>query len=195
MATKLTTRELIGNLIDLQIELDNLNFRMNSVSECTLEESNEWDVEKEKLDTAIAETKKSIANKTSGIDHFIVEMNRNKDLIDAEIQSYMDEVKRLRNRKAAIKRTEDYFNKELLPMIIETAGNDGVFKTDTTKYTMYETWGPLQVIDEEAINDNFKRYKVEIDKKGARKAAIEAAENGMGIAGFKIEKAKRIRRS
>lgn len=195
MATKLTTRDLIGALIDLQLERDNLDLKMNSVSECTLEQSQEWEAEEKRLDTAIAEVKKSIAAKTSGIDHFIVEMNRNKDLIDSEIKSYMDEVKRLRNRKDAIKRTENYFNKELLPMIIKTAGNDGVFKTDTTKYTMYETWGPIEVIDEDSVPDNYKRYKVEIDKKKARKDAIQAAEDGMGIAGFKIEKAKRIRRS
>lgn len=196
MATnKLTTRDLIGTLIDLQIDLDNLDLEMNSVSECTHEQSDAWQAEETRLNTAITEIKASIAKKTSGIDHFIVEMNRNKDLIDAEIQSYMDEVKRLRNRKSAIKRSEDYLNKELLPMIISTAGNEGIFKTDTTKYTMFETWGPLEVTDEEAISDNYKRYKVEIDKKKARQDAIKAAEDGMGISGFKIEKAKRIRRS
>ena len=184
MATKLTTRDLIGALIDLQIERDNQElFDPENTDEL------------KKLDGQITEVKSMISNKASGIDFMIVEMNKHTNLIDAEISTLMDEVKRLRNRKKSIQRTEDYFNKDLLPMIIETAGNDGVFKTDTSKYTMYETWGPLQVIDEEAINDNFKRYKVEIDKKGARKAAIEAAENGMGIAGFKIVKAKRIRRS
>ena len=53
----------------------------------------------------------------------------------------------------------------------------------------------LEIIDEEAIQDKYKRYKVEIDKKGARKDVIDAAENGLGISGFKIEKTKRIRRS
>jgi len=107
----------------------------------------------------------------------------------------MDEVKRLRNRKNAIKRTEDYLNKELLPMIINTAGNDGVFKTDTTKYKLYQTWGPVEVIDEESVPDNYKRYKVEIDKKKARQDIIKAAEDGMGISGFQIKKVDRIRRS
>ena len=184
MANKLTTRDLIGSLIDLQIDRD--------MQELT-EPDNPGPLAL--IDDAIGEVKNQIARKTSGIDFMIVEMNKNKALIDAEIQTHMDEVKRLRNRKKSIDKTEEYFNKELLPMIIETAGNDGVFNTDTTRYKMFETWGPLQITDEEVIPDNYKRYKVEIDKKKARKEVITAAEDGLGISGFKIEKVKRVRRS
>lgn len=184
MSNKPTTRDLIGTLIDLQVDRDNQEL---------IEPDNEGALAL--IDDAIDEVKKEIANKTSGIDHFIVTMNKNTNLIDAEIKTHMDEVKRLRCRKNAIKRTEDYFNKELLPMIIDTCGNDGVFQTDTTRYKMFETWGPIEIIDEESINDNYKRFKVEIDKKKARKDAIEAAEDGMGISGFSIQKVKRVRRS
>lgn len=181
---KPTTRDLIGTLIDLQIDRDNQEL---------IEPDNPGPLAL--IDDAISEIKNQIANKTSGIDHFIVTMNKNTNLIDAEIKTHMDEVKRLRNRKNAIKRTEDYINKELLPMIIETAGNDGIFQTETTRYKMFETWGPLEITDEESIGDNYKRYKVEIDKKKARKEVIAAAEDGLGISGFKIEKVKRVRRS
>tara|TARA_B100001094_G_scaffold195185_1_gene189173 strand:+ start:3594 stop:4148 length:555 start_codon:yes stop_codon:yes gene_type:complete len=184
MATKLTTRDLIGALIDLQIDRDNQLLIEPDNTEALVP-----------IDEGIKEVKLQISRKTSGLDYMIVEMNKNLNLIDAEIGTLMDEVKRLRNRKASIKRTEDFFNKELLPMVIETAGNDGVFQTDTTRYKMYETWGPLEITDEEAITENFKRFKVEIDKKKARKAAIEAAEDGLGISGFKLEKVKRVRRS
>ena len=122
-------------------------------------------------------------------------MNKKTSLIDAEIKTYQDEIKRLRGRKNAIKKTEDYLNKDLIPMIIETAGNDGVFETETTRYKLFETWGPLEITNEESIDDKYKRYKVEFDKKSARKDAIEMAESGMGIGGFKIEKVKRVRRS
>lgn len=188
MATnKLTTRDLIGTLIDLQIDRDML--------ELTETSEGQYNNEIAEIDKSMTEIKNQISRKTSGLDFMIVEMNKNINLIDAEIQTLMDEVKRLRNRKASIKRTEDYFNKELLPMVIETAGNDGVFQTDTTRYKLFETWGPLEVTDEEAISDNYKRYKVEIDKKKARKDAISMAEDGVGISGFKIEKVKRVRRS
>ena len=188
MATnKLTTRDLVGTLIDLTNDREFL--------EQTQGDDPGFAEEVKPIDEAIVKIKKEMATKISGIDYMIVEMNRKKDLMKAEVSSYMDEIKRLRNRQKSIQKVEDYFNKELLPMIIDTAGNDGVFETDTTRYKMYETWGPLQVTDEDAINDNYKRYKVEIDKKGARNDAIEAAENGMGLSGFKIERTKRIRRS
>ena len=186
MSQKLTTRDLIGMLIDLEQDMTYL-------------ENNIQDTENEiaiaDVEQKIAAVKTQIANKTSGIDYFIVEMNRQTGLIDSEIETLTAEVKRLRSKKKSIKKTEDYFNKELIPMIIETAGNDGVFKTDTAKYKLYETWGPIEVIDEEAVPNEYKRAKIEVDKKGARKAVIEAAENNMGIAGFAIHKVKRIRRS
>ena len=181
---KLTTKDLIGALIDLEYDLHIAKLTASS------------ETEEEKIKNSIVTVKNQIANKTSGIDHMIVQMNKHKNLIDAEIKSYNDEIRRLRNRKAAIQRTEDYFNKELLPMIIETAGDqDGVFKTDTTRYKLYETWGALEVLDEADVPDKYKRDKIEVDKKGARKDVIEAAENGMGISGFSITKAKRVRRS
>jgi len=179
MSQKLTTRDLIGTLIDLEEDM-------------LYEESEE---QQTMIQEGITKVKKEISRKVEGIDYFALEMSRQSSLIDAEIKTMNDEVKRLRNKKAAIKKTEDYFNKTLLPMIIETAGNDGVFKTNTAKYKLYETWGPLEVNDEDSIPDDYKRVKIEVDKKGARKAVIEATEQGMGIAGFTINKVKRVRRS
>lgn len=179
MSQKLTTRDLLGTLIDLEEEAQYVN-------------SEEEDVI---IQEEILKVKKEISRKVEGIDYFAVEMSRQSSLIDAEIKTMSDEVKRLRTKKAAIKRTEDYFNQVLLPMIIETAGNDGVFKTDTARYKLYETWGALEVDDEDRVPDEYKRAKIEVDKRGARKAVIEATENGMGIAGFSISKVKRVRRT
>ena len=176
---KLTSRDLIGIIIDLEEDI-------------LLEQDEDAKVI---LENKLVEVKKEISRKVEGIDYVAIEMSRQSSLIDAEIKTMNDEVKRLRNKKAAIKKTEDYFNKTLLPMIIETAGNDGVFKTNTAKYKLYETWGPLEVNDEDSIPDDYKRVKIEVDKKGARKAVIEATEQGMGIAGFTINKVKRVRRS
>ena len=176
---KLTSRDLIGIIIDLEEDI-------------LLEQDEDTKVI---LENKLVEVKKEISKKVEGIDYVAIEMSRQSSLIDAEIKTMNDEVKRLRNKKAAIKKTEDYFNKTLLPMIIETAGNDGIFKTNTAKYKLYETWGPLEVNDEDVIPDEYKRVKIEVDKKGARKAVIEATEQGMGIAGFTINKVKRVRRS
>jgi hypothetical protein len=185
MSQKLTSRDLVGMLIDLEEELE---YVQNNVVLDT-------EVKVADIESRIDAVKKQITNKVEGLDYFIVEMNRQEALIASEINTLQDEIKRLRVKKNAVKRTEDYFNKILLPMIIETAGNDGVFKTDTAKYKLYETWGPIEVTDEDAVPDQYKRAKIEVDKKGARKAIIEAAENNMGIAGFAIRKVKRVRRS
>tara|TARA_Y100001938_G_scaffold55226_2_gene77042 strand:+ start:5024 stop:5593 length:570 start_codon:yes stop_codon:yes gene_type:complete len=189
MATngKLSSRDLIGSLIESELELD-----LISCSDMTEDERKNQIAA---IEQGVKEIKKELSNKVSGIDYFMLELNKKDNIIDAEIDTLMKEVKRLRTRKKAIKKTEDYMNKELLPMIVETAGENGVFNTNTTRYKLYETWGKLEVIDEDAIQDKYKRYKVEIDKKNARKDVIDAAENGMGISGFKIEKTKRIRRS
>lgn len=182
---KLTTRDLVSNLIGLEMDKEYLEMRDNKLLDPDIAE----------VDQSIADVKQQIAKKTQGIDYFMVEMKRNTDLIDAEIKSYNDEVKRLRQRKNAIKRTEEYFNKELLPMIIRTAGENGKFETNTAKYTLYETYGPLEVVNEEAVPVKYKKAIIQIDKKNARKDVIAAAEEGIGIAGFDIGKVNRVRRS
>ena len=194
MATKLTSRDLVGSLIELQLEKDDLDLKRNSI-ECSIEQDNEWEEEEKRIEKGIAEIKSELTTKVSGLDHMIVEMNKKKGNIDSEIKALTDEIKRLRNRKNAISRTEDYFNKELIPLIVETCGNDGILITDTARYKVYETWGPIVITDEESISDNYKRYKVEIDKKKARRDFLEASKDGLGITGFKLEKVKRIRRS
>ena len=156
MSQKLTTRDLIGTLIDLEEDM-------------LYEESEE---QQTMIQEGITKVKKEISRKVEGIDYFALEMSRQSSLIDAEIKTMTDEVKRLRMKKNAIKRTEDYFNKVLLPMIIETAGNEGVFKTDTAKYKLYETWGPIEVDDEEMVPDEYKRAKIMINLKLLRSNTI-----------------------
>jgi len=183
MSGKMTSKELVSELVGFEIELTTLDLITDEL------EINE-------VSSKIDMIKNAIAKKTEGIDHFMVQMNRQVHLIDAEIKTLMDEVARLRNRKRAVTKTEEYFKKDLLPMIIETAGNDGKFETKTARYTMFETYGPVVVMDEEKIPDKYKRYKIEIDKKGARADLITAAEDNMGIVGFEqIRKVKRVRRS
>ena len=180
MSKKVTSREMIERLLDLEYE------------HALLEEDTP---EKATAQIAMTLCKKEMAKKVENIDGYSVELSRQENLIDAELSTLRTEISRLMSHKNAIKRTKEYFNKVLLPMLIETAGNDNVLRTSTAKYTLYQTWGPLEVTDEEAVPDKYKRAKIEVDKKGARKDVIEAAENDMGIAGFAISKTKRIRRS
>jgi len=172
-----TTRNLVNDYIDLETELE-------LTEEPTPEQTQ-----------ALTVIQTQLTKKVEGLDSYILELHRQENLIDAEMKTLNDEIKRLRNKKKAIAKTEEYFNKVLIPMVIKTMGEDGVFRTNTTRYKLYTTWGPIEVTDEDLVPDKYKRMKLEVDKKGVRKDLIKAAENSMGIAGFRIEKVERIRRS
>jgi hypothetical protein len=174
----MTTRDLINSFVDLENE-----------KEFASEE------DQISIETDLVTVRSQLGKKADNLDRYLVEVKRQDGLIKAEIDNLMDEVKRLRGRKKAVERTEDYFNKVLLPMIIRTLGEDDVYRTDTTKYKLYQTYGPVEVTDEELVPNEYKRVKLEIDKKGAKQALIAAKENGLGIAGLDINKVDRIRRS
>lgn len=79
-------------------------------------------------------------------------------------------------------------------MVVEELGDDnGVYETDTARYKLYETFGPVAVVDDGLIPDEYKVVKMteSIDKKKARKDLTQ----GVDVPGFFIEKVKRVRRS
>ena len=174
----MTTRDLINSFVDLENE-----------KEFASEE------DQVSIETDLVTVRTQLSKKADNLDRYLVEVKRQEGLIKAEIDNLMDEVKRLRGRKKAVERTEEYFNKVLLPMIIRTLGEDDVYRTDTTKYKLYQTYGPVEVTDEDLVPDQYKRIKLEIDKKGAKEDLIRAKESGLGIAGLDINKVDRIRRS
>ena len=173
---KKTTRELIGDFIDL---------------ECQLEVANEE--ESTVLTSALEVTKKDISRKLDGIDHFMVNIDKKVHLIDAEVEALNKEIQRLKVRRRATESLKKYFNQTLIPMVVEEVGENGVYETDTARYKLYETFGPVAVADEERVPDEYKVVKMttSIDKKKARKDLTQ----GVHIPGFFIEKVKRVRRS
>ena len=80
---------------------------------------------------------------------------------------------------------------------MEVGNEDGVYETNTARYKLYETFGPVD-IDPHNISDDFKKVEIveKLDKVKARKAAISAfnSENEMP-AGINIKKVKRVKRS
>jgi len=178
MSRNKTTRELIGDYIETDMNLQ-------------IEQDNE---EQLILETQMSNVQGQIRKKVDGIDHFMVELSRREHLIDAEIEAIKQEQARLRVRRKAVTSLKDYFNKTLLPMVVSELGDDdGVYETDTARYKMYETFGPVAVTDESSIPAEYKKmeYVESIDKKKARKDLTA----GVSIPGFFIEKLKRVRRS
>ena len=127
-----------------------------------------------------------------------MELNKKEHLIDAEVEALKDEIDRLKSRRRGLERTKDFFNKNLLPAVIMEIGNeDGVYETDTARYKLYETFGPVDV-DPHVISDDFKKVEIveKLDKVKARKAAISAFNAGQEMPpSIDIDKVKRVKRS
>tara|TARA_R100000458_G_C8277825_1_gene253546 strand:+ start:4683 stop:5222 length:540 start_codon:yes stop_codon:yes gene_type:complete len=175
---KKTTRELIGDYIDLDIERQMVT-------------DNEEQLE---VEAQLQKVQGQIRKKVDGIDHFMLELSRREHLIDAEIEAIKSEQSRLRVRKKAVEGMKDYFNKQLLPMIVDELGDEnGVYETGTARYKLYETYGPVVITNPDDIPDAFKKVEMveKIDKKEARKVLTQ----GNDIPGFYAEKVKRVRRS
>ena len=80
---------------------------------------------------------------------------------------------------------------------MEIGNDDGVYETDTARYKLYETFGPVDV-DPHSISDDFKKVEIveKLDKVKARKAAISAFNAGQEMPpGIDINKVKRVKRS
>jgi len=178
---KITTKELLGDLIDSELYLEE-NTGIAANEDLLMVEQD------------ITRIQGDIRKKVDGIDHFMVELSRREHLIDAEIEAIKAEECRLKVRRNAVERTKEFFTKNLLPMVVEELGDDnGVYETDTARYKIFESYGPVAVIDEEAIPDGYKtmEYVEKINKKKAR----QDLTRGEKIPGFHIEKVKRVRRS
>lgn len=181
MKNKRTSKELLGDLIDSELYLET-NAGIAANEDLLMVEAD------------VTRIQKDIRKKVDGIDHFMVELSRREHLIDAEIEAMKAEEQRLKVRRKAVERTKEFFTKNLLPMIVDELGDDdGVYETDTARYKMFETYGPVAIIDEERIPDEYKvmEYVEKINKKKAR----QDLTRGEDIPGFHIEKVKRVRRS
>ena len=182
-----TTKELVGELIDINQQIE------------YIEQSSEIDMEQHKsLEETRTALHREVRTKIQNVDYFMLELNKKEHLLDAEVEALKDEIDRLKARQKGLKRTQDFFNKQLLPAVIMEIGNDdGVYETNTARYKLYETFGPVD-IDPHMISDDFKRVEIvqKLDKVKARKAAISAfkAEEAMPE-GININRIKRVKRT
>ena len=182
MVINRTTTDLIGELIEVEQEL--------AITEDS-EREDELKREQTKLQTQVKQ-------KVQNIDYFMVELNKREHLVDAEIEALKDEIHRLKTRRKGLENTRDFFNKKLLPAVIEEVGNEeGVYETGTARYKLYETFGPVDV-DAHVISNDFKKVEIveKLDKVKARKAAISAFKAGEDMPpGIDINLVKRVKRT
>ena len=178
-----STKELVGELIDVEQQLS-----MSSEDEEGY--ANLQDTQKQ-LQTQVKQ-------KIQNVDHFMLELKKREHLIDAEVEALKDEIARLKTRRKGLEKTNDFFNRQLLPAVIMEVGNeDGVYETATTRYKLYETFGPV-FVDAHTVSDEFKKVEIleKLDKVKARKAAINAFNSGQDMpSGIEISKVKRVKRT
>ena len=182
-----TTKEIVGELIDVNQQME------------LLEKRPDIDMEEHKLlEEKRMTLHRQVRTKIQNVDYFMMELNKKEHLIDAEVEALKDEIDRLKSRRKGLERTKDFFNKNLLPAVIMEIGNeDGVYETDTARYKLYETFGPVDV-DPHQISDDFKKVEIveKLDKVKARKAAIAAFNGEKDMPeGINIKKVKRVKRS
>ena len=182
MVINKSTTELIGELIDVEQEL--------AITEDS-ERKDELEEEQTKLQT-------QVKHKVQNIDYFMVELNKREHLVDAEVEALKDEIHRLKTRRKGLERTKDFFNKKLLPAVIQEVGNEnGVYETATSRYKLYETFGPVEV-DAHTISNDYKKVEIveKLDKVKARKSAIDAFKAGQEMPpGIDINLVKRVKRT
>ena len=134
--------------------------------------------------------------KVDKIDRFSLAISTKENLIDAEIEALTKEINRLKLRKKAGLNLKEFFNNQLLPAVVREMGNDGIFETPTARYKLYKSYGKIEVNQELAKDYVIIKMEETIDKKRARKDAIEADKQGKQLpAGLSIEKVDRIRRT
>ena len=174
--------QLIGELMEVEQEL------LHTEEEDRI---NELEIERKKLQT-------TVRHKVQNIDHFMVEIKKREHLIDAEIEHLKDEISRLKTKRTGLERTQDFFNRKLLPAVIQEVGDEnGVYETNTARYKLYETFGPVN-IDHDTISNDFKKVEIleKVDKVKARKAAINAFKAGQDMpSGIDVNLVKRVRRT
>ena len=178
---KQTTRELISDLIELESQLE--------VAEGQ---------EKEEIGEGLMLVRKSIEKKMENLDEFDLELSRKNNMIDAEIETYKKEIERLAKKKIKINTIKMYLDSIVIPMVIKEVGKDGkYYETNKKRYTLYETYGKLEFDNKFPVPQKYKKMKMEqyIDKKEARKDAIEADKKGETIPGIVVKKVERVRKS
>ena len=194
---KMTSSELIGEHIDLineKMMLENELLHRDQLSSSGLEET---ESEYKHVVNELTILQQTLIKKMDNIDKFMVNLNKRKHLIVGEIEAQTFEMTRLKKRKNAISSTLQYFNEHLLPSIIHEIGDkNGVFETNTARYKLYNSYGPVK-IDEQSLGDDYKQVKMvdSINKTKARKDAIYAHKAGTqfpdGISIYQVEKVRR----
>ena len=148
------------------------------------------------LETELNDLHLEMEQKVDNIDDFMLDLDKQQALIQAELDVINKEAERLRRKRTSIEKTQSYFDKNLLPRIIERFGNGHEYKTDTRTYRFATKHSKLIVDDPALIAEEYLiPQPPKVDGRKARADAIKACKEGLEIAGFHVYEERYVKKS
>ena len=162
MKEKKTTLELIDEYIDTDLDL-----QMTEGTGPALE------AERIAIRGKLNELATAIREKQLNIKQVMVKRKTDEAVIKAEMDVHRDFIAKLNRRKKAINNVYDFLQNLLITTVEnvgEKVGEDKfTFENNGHKFTVFQTHGSLEILEEDKVPEDFKHIIVQLDKAGLRK--------------------------
>ena len=175
-----TTVELIQALIETHEQL--------ALDDCPDEFKNVL-VKQEKL------INNEIMEKSDSIHWFLTQIDIEEGKLNGAIEIHQLELEKLKKKRTSVDKSKDKM-KELIMNAVNSIGENlengnKVLKSNTNKYTIYETDGPLEILDDTKIPDRYFKIEKKLNKTSLRNDLQKSNNNKEEYA--KIPKIKRLK--
>ena len=175
-----TTVELIQALIETHEQL--------TLDDCPVEFKNIL-IKQEKLIT------NEIMEKSDSIHWFLTQIDIEEGKLNGAIEIHQQELEKLKIKRSSVDKSKEKI-KELIMNAVESIGDkqengNKVLKSNTNKYTIYETDGPLEILDDSKIPDRYFKIEKKLNKTSLRNDIKKSNNKKEDYA--KISKIKRLK--
>ena len=179
MVKNKTTLELIDEYIDtdLDLQMSDEKSELNAL-----------------LFDKLVEVSTAIKEKQLNIKEVMVKRKTDEALIKAEMDVHKDFIAKLNRRKKSINKVYDFLQ-SLLITTVENMGekvgdNKFTLENNGHKFTVFQTSGSLDILDENKVPEEFKGIVIQLDKAGLRKhVCMNDGDVGYAI----VPKVKRLK--
>jgi|TARA_Y100000034_G_scaffold108253_1_gene138480 hypothetical protein len=179
-----TTVELVSAFIDVQAQKEEYE-RADEVPDIEYEESLQ-DQENEITDL--------IMTKSDSIHWFLTQIDVEEGHLKGAAEAHEKQLNMLNKKMISVERARNRM-KELIMLTVGAIGQEQengnkVLKTSTNKYTVYETDGPLEVLDSSQIPNLYYKLERKLDRKRLRND-LKGRETDENFA--RVPKVKRLK--
>jgi len=167
MTEKLTTRDLLDEYFDLQEDLEH----------GYPETPEELVPIPSAVQSKMKEVEQALFDKLESIQYITMGKKEKQAILQARIDTYTAEVQRLRKKMKALDNAWHRLQ-WLIMQIVKSVGSENKagnkqLKVGTDNYTIVHTYGPLEILDESRIPDDYIKLEQRIDKSALRKDIIK----------------------